>query len=225
MMQGNLDIVLMDCQMPVKDGYTATREWRQHELSNNLQRLPVIAMTANAMAGDRQKCLDAGMDDYLSKPVDRRLLEATIARWLQHRPAPEHVEAGGFELVEDAQAPLHRGTDLQADASREPASERRPGAQQRAGEPAGTGADLDHGDTVERSARAGDARREIEVEQKVLAQRFFRLQLVLADHVAKRRQSVDLAHAIAARRAASFNAASRLDGFAVPLPARSNAVP
>ncbi|PRH81506.1 hybrid sensor histidine kinase/response regulator, partial [Arenimonas caeni] len=86
MVQGNLDVVLMDCQMPVKDGYTATREWRQHELANNLPRLPVIAMTANAMAGDRQKCLDAGMDDYLSKPVDRRLLEATLARWLQHRP-------------------------------------------------------------------------------------------------------------------------------------------
>ncbi|GGA87509.1 hypothetical protein GCM10011521_27390 [Arenimonas soli] len=86
MMQGNLDIVLMDCQMPVKDGYTATREWRQFETSNNLPRLPVIAMTANAMAGDRQKCLDAGMDDYLSKPVDRRLLEATLARWLAARP-------------------------------------------------------------------------------------------------------------------------------------------
>ncbi|GAB2664553.1 hybrid sensor histidine kinase/response regulator [Arenimonas aestuarii] len=86
MMQGNLDIVLMDCQMPVKDGYTATREWRQHETANNLPRLPVIAMTANAMAGDRQKCLDAGMDDYLSKPVDRRLLEATLARWLAARP-------------------------------------------------------------------------------------------------------------------------------------------
>lgn len=85
MVQGNLDLVLMDCQMPVKDGYTASREWRQHEVSRNLARLPIIAMTANAMAGDRQKCLDAGMDDYLSKPVDRRLLEATIARWLQHR--------------------------------------------------------------------------------------------------------------------------------------------
>ncbi|KFN45505.1 ATP-binding protein, partial [Arenimonas metalli] len=89
MVQGNLDVVLMDCQMPVKDGYTASREWRQHELSQGLPRLPIIAMTANAMAGDRQKCLDAGMDDYLSKPVDRRLLEATIARWLQHRPVAE----------------------------------------------------------------------------------------------------------------------------------------
>jgi signal transduction histidine kinase/DNA-binding response OmpR family regulator/HPt (histidine-containing phosphotransfer) domain-containing protein len=86
---GNLDVVLMDCQMPVKDGYTASREWRQHEGANGLARLPIIAMTANAMAGDRQKCLDSGMDDYLSKPVDRRLLEATIARWLQHRPQPD----------------------------------------------------------------------------------------------------------------------------------------
>jgi signal transduction histidine kinase/CheY-like chemotaxis protein/HPt (histidine-containing phosphotransfer) domain-containing protein len=92
LMSGNIDVVLMDCQMPVKDGYTASREWRQHEISNNLARLPIIAMTANAMAGDRQKCLDAGMDDYLSKPVDRRLLEATIARWLQNRPpVPESV--------------------------------------------------------------------------------------------------------------------------------------
>ncbi|KFN49221.1 hypothetical protein P873_12255, partial [Arenimonas composti TR7-09 = DSM 18010] len=87
MMLGNLDLVLMDCQMPVKDGYTASSEWRQHEARNGLPRLPIIAMTANAMAGDKQKCLDAGMDDYLSKPVDRRLLEATIARWLAMRPS------------------------------------------------------------------------------------------------------------------------------------------
>jgi CheY-like chemotaxis protein/HPt (histidine-containing phosphotransfer) domain-containing protein len=87
MRAGGLDVVLMDCQMPVKDGYTASTEWRQHEEARGLPRLPIIAMTANAMAGDKQKCLDAGMDDYLSKPVDRRLLEATIARWLQERAA------------------------------------------------------------------------------------------------------------------------------------------
>ena len=85
MMSGHLDLVLMDCQMPVKDGYTATREWRQHEISAGLPRLPIIAMTANAMAGDRQKCLDAGMDDYITKPVDRRLLESSLARWLKVR--------------------------------------------------------------------------------------------------------------------------------------------
>ena len=83
---GDIDLVLMDCQMPVKDGYTATTEWRLHEAANNLSPLPIIAMTANAMAGDRQKCLDSGMDDYLSKPVDRRLLEASLALWLQRSP-------------------------------------------------------------------------------------------------------------------------------------------
>ncbi len=97
MMSGQLDLVLMDCQMPVKDGYTATQEWRQHEVRAGLPRLPIIAMTANAMAGDRQKCLDAGMDDYITKPVDRRLLESSLARWLkvrQEQGSPENrVEA------------------------------------------------------------------------------------------------------------------------------------
>ncbi|WP_028770617.1 hybrid sensor histidine kinase/response regulator [Silanimonas lenta] len=87
MAAGNLDLVLMDCQMPVKDGYSATREWRQYEAAHGLPRLPIIAMTANAMAGDRQKCLDAGMDDYLSKPVDKTQLEETIKRWLQRGAA------------------------------------------------------------------------------------------------------------------------------------------
>jgi signal transduction histidine kinase/DNA-binding response OmpR family regulator/HPt (histidine-containing phosphotransfer) domain-containing protein len=88
---GDLDLVLMDCQMPVKDGYTATREWRLIESARNLVPLPIVAMTANAMAGDRLKCLDAGMDDYLSKPVDRRLLESCLALWLQRSP----LRAGG----------------------------------------------------------------------------------------------------------------------------------
>ncbi len=93
MKSGHLDLVLMDCQMPVKDGYVATQEWRQHEEAHNLPRLPIIAMTANAMAGDRQKCLDAGMDDYITKPVDRRLLESTLAAWLQARR--EQVQSAG----------------------------------------------------------------------------------------------------------------------------------
>lgn len=75
-------LVLMDCQMPVLDGYAATRRWREIEQARGAsRRLPIVAMTANAMAGDRQKCLDAGMDDYLAKPVTRAELEATIARW------------------------------------------------------------------------------------------------------------------------------------------------
>lgn len=93
MAAGNLDVVLMDCQMPVKDGYTATREWRQYESAQRLPRLPIVAMTANAMAGDRQRCLDAGMDDYLSKPVDRAHLEDTLKRWLQRGAAARRTAA------------------------------------------------------------------------------------------------------------------------------------
>lgn len=79
---GDYDLVLMDCQMPVLDGYAATRRWREIEQERNLERrLPIVAMTANAMAGDRQKCLDAGMDDYLAKPVTRAELEQCVARW------------------------------------------------------------------------------------------------------------------------------------------------
>ncbi|WP_425414712.1 ATP-binding protein [Pseudoxanthomonas dokdonensis] len=76
------DLVFMDCQMPVLDGYTATRFWRQREAEYGSQRLPIIAMTANAMAGDRQRCIDAGMDDYLAKPVSRDQLESCLQRWL-----------------------------------------------------------------------------------------------------------------------------------------------
>lgn len=81
------DLVLMDCQMPVLDGYAATRQWRQHEAEAARPRLPIVAMTANAMAGDRQRCLDAGMDDYLSKPIDRARLDACLQRWLPPQPA------------------------------------------------------------------------------------------------------------------------------------------
>lgn len=79
-------MVLMDCQMPVLDGYSATRRLREIESEQGKPRMPVIAMTAHAMSGDRERCLQAGMDDYLSKPLDRQLLEQTLTRWLQQSP-------------------------------------------------------------------------------------------------------------------------------------------
>ena len=86
MAAGSYALVLMDCQMPVLDGYAATREWRDREVLQQAPlRLPIVAMTANAMAGDRQRCLDAGMDDYLSKPVSREQLETCLQRWLPGR--------------------------------------------------------------------------------------------------------------------------------------------
>lgn len=76
---GSFDLVLMDLQMPEMDGYQATRMIRKDEQFNEL---PIIAMTAHAMAGDREKCLDAGMNDHLTKPIDPDHLFAVLQRWI-----------------------------------------------------------------------------------------------------------------------------------------------
>ncbi len=82
------DLVLMDCQMPELDGYDATAAIRSRRSKVLNRRIPVIAMTANAIQGDREKCLDAGMDDYISKPVSRRALAEALDKWLPHADAP-----------------------------------------------------------------------------------------------------------------------------------------
>jgi len=75
------DLVLMDCQLPEMDGYEVTRRIRQWEKENHLPPKPIIAMTANAMASDRQRCLDAGMSDYIAKPIMMKTLQEVLSLW------------------------------------------------------------------------------------------------------------------------------------------------
>jgi two-component system sensor histidine kinase/response regulator len=76
------DLVLMDCQMPDMDGYAATRRIRA-DTRPEINSLPVIAMTANALLSDRESCLESGMDDYVSKPVTAAALQELIVKWLR----------------------------------------------------------------------------------------------------------------------------------------------
>ena len=91
---GHYDIVLMDCQMPVMDGFEAATTIRAREAELNAEsrasgqpprRVPIVALTANAMQGDRERCIAAGMDDYLAKPFKKEQLRAILEPWLRHR--------------------------------------------------------------------------------------------------------------------------------------------
>ncbi len=85
------DVILMDCQMPEMDGFEATTAIRRLEQERGLPRTPVIAMTAAALAGDRDRCLSVGMDDFLSKPVKLGVLREAVMRWLPDAGAREPV--------------------------------------------------------------------------------------------------------------------------------------
>ncbi len=94
-------LVFMDCQMPEMDGFAATRALREIE-ANGAARLPIIAMTAHAMQGDRERCLDAGMDDYMSKPISRAMLEKMLDKWLPGFAAganEERLSSGSVQTV------------------------------------------------------------------------------------------------------------------------------
>ena len=105
----SFDVVLMDCQMPLMDGYEATRLIRQQERfvrssttpNAGPRRVPIVAMTASAMAGDREKCLRSGMDDYVSKPFTRDQLLRVLNKWL--RPATSTSTTSTFESESPAE--------------------------------------------------------------------------------------------------------------------------
>ena len=86
------DIIFMDCQMPELDGYAATRTIRQREGS---QRTPIVAMTANVMAGDKERCLASGMDDYIAKPISLHALTEALARWVPTEEAQSASSVAG----------------------------------------------------------------------------------------------------------------------------------
>jgi CheY-like chemotaxis protein/HPt (histidine-containing phosphotransfer) domain-containing protein len=99
--EGGIDLVFMDCQMPGLDGYEAARRWRRRE--GDGERVPIVAVTAHAMVGDRDRCMQAGMDDYLTKPLRAETLDSTLARWLDGRrlaakPAEQLRPAGAVDL-------------------------------------------------------------------------------------------------------------------------------
>lgn len=124
------DLVLMDCQMPIMDGYSAVRILRGQELTNNSLRTPVVALTAHVSQEEREKCLSAGMDDFLSKPIARSELAKMLAHWLgdathckmtakqtkdthnDHNPHSIWNEAAALKYLDDDYELLRDMTDL-----------------------------------------------------------------------------------------------------------------
>ena len=122
--QQPFDVILMDCQMPEMDGFEATRRLRRMETEQGRGRTPVIALTANAILGDRELCLDAGMDDYLAKPYTRAALLDVLARWRPSSSAPAKVE---MAAMAETPVPAETAAILDAAALQNLRAMRRPG--------------------------------------------------------------------------------------------------
>src|SRR3989442_2377012 len=91
--QGAFDLILMDCHMPEMDGFEATREIRGRERSSIGKHVPIIALTANAMAQDREECLSTGMDDHLSKPFSMQTMQDMLDRWMPQAASTKSAAA------------------------------------------------------------------------------------------------------------------------------------
>jgi PAS domain S-box-containing protein len=113
--RGSYDIVLMDCQMPVMDGYAATRAVREWERETAApRRMPVVALTANALVGDAEQCLAAGMDGHLAKPYTRQQLAAILTRWLPAELVERQSAAEGSDAMRRPAADTRTGSLDQA---------------------------------------------------------------------------------------------------------------
>ncbi|MGN6367677.1 MAG: response regulator [Phycisphaerae bacterium] len=105
-LSGKWDLVLMDCHMPELDGFEATRRIREVELRENRAHLPIVALTANAVKGDRELCLAAGMDAYVTKPIDVQTLVATLEGLMKGRKSMEGVKEGTSTAGAASDAPF-----------------------------------------------------------------------------------------------------------------------
>ncbi|MDO8607678.1 MAG: response regulator [Phaeospirillum sp.] len=110
-MRADYDGVLMDCQMPVMDGFEATRKIRQDP---RFADLPILAMTANAMAGDKERCVESGMNDHIAKPIDVAHLFLTLALWVKPRQAAGAVQASPARTSAPGELPDIPGLELKA---------------------------------------------------------------------------------------------------------------
>ncbi|KWK50848.1 hybrid sensor histidine kinase/response regulator [Burkholderia stagnalis] len=125
LLEDRFDVVLMDCQMPLMDGFEATQWLRLREAETGAARLPVIALTANAISGDRERCLAAGMDDYLSKPFSRDALLQMLARFARgdaRSMAQVHEGASDAAGAVASEATAEAAVDVAAQATAEAAS-------------------------------------------------------------------------------------------------------